>query len=439
MSGRRIEADEQAAAAHIPRAAEEDLPAATFAPRDTTPQASETRLPARPADAPAAVPFGFRPPSPFAGLNDASARRRRLPLRLLSFVLIVALPVILAGVYYLSIAANQYVVQFRFALRSAEPSGGGFAGLLSGALPPSPTRSDSYAVVQYIRSRTIIDDLGKSLDLRALFTRPEADFLARLDPRVPIEGLVRYWRGQVDAFYDTSDGTITVTARAFRRRDALDLAQAILAASERLVNTLSARARRDALRQAQRDVKTAETRLKTALAQLRAFRDKEGVIDPHRSAAASSALAGQVRDELVHADADLATLKNYLHGDAPTLKLLEARIRSLRRQRRAVESEVTTNATTQTPALSRIMDSYEPLEAERRFAENAYQHALQALDRARLNAERQQVYLAVFVRPSLPQEALYPHRLRSLGLVFLIAFAVWGIGSLAVQSVRDHL
>jgi capsule polysaccharide export protein KpsE/RkpR len=35
--------------------------------------------------------------------------------------------------------------------------------------------------------------------------------------------------------------------------------------------------------------------------------------------------------------------------------------------------------------------------------------------------------------------ALYPHRWRSLGLVALIAFAVWAIGALAVQSIRDHL
>jgi len=52
---------------------------------------------------------------------------------------------------------------------------------------------------------------------------------------------------------------------------------------------------------------------------------------------------------------------------------------------------------------------------------------------------RQQVYIASFVPPSLPEEALYPRRWRSLGVVALIAFALWGIGWLAAQSVRDHL
>jgi capsular polysaccharide transport system permease protein len=85
------------------------------------------------------------------------------------------------------------------------------------------------------------------------------------------------------------------------------------------------------------------------------------------------------------------------------------------------------------------MTSYEELASERRFAETAYQHALLRLDRARRDADRQQVYLATFVRPSLPEEPLYPRRLFSIGIVFLAAFAIWAIGSLIVQSIRDHL
>jgi capsular polysaccharide transport system permease protein len=85
------------------------------------------------------------------------------------------------------------------------------------------------------------------------------------------------------------------------------------------------------------------------------------------------------------------------------------------------------------------LGSYEALDAERKFAEAAYQHALEALDRARDNADRQHIYIESFVPPSLPEASLYPRRWRSLGTVALIAFAVWAIGGLAVQSIRDHL
>jgi capsular polysaccharide transport system permease protein len=345
----------------------------------------------------------------------------------------------LAGVYYLLIAADQYVAELRFGLRSSEPVRTDAAALVTGSAAPLQTALDSYAVAQYIGSRAIVDDLGKTLDLRRIFSPPSADWLARLHLPASVEELVDYWRHQVDAFFDPTNGTIAVRARAFTSAEALALAQGVLASSERLVNDLSARARRDALRNSERDLAVAERRLTAAQARLREYRDKEGLIDPHKAADANAALAGRLRDELIRAGTDLSTLKSYMQDDAPALKLLETRIETLKAQRNAIESEATARATTGEPALSRVMGSYEELESERRFAETAYQRALDALDRARINADRQQVYVADFVPPSLPEEALYPRRWRSLSVVFLAAFAIWAIGNLTVRSVRDHL
>ena len=368
-----------------------------------------------------------------------ASRRRRSRLGWFSFVIIVLIPVIVAGYYYFLVAADQYVSEFRFALRSAEPERHDPALFLQESIAPSAIGVDSYVVVQYLASRAIIDDLSATLDLRQMFSRSEADWPARLDLPVSIEELVRYWKRQVDAFFDATNGTIVVKARAFAPQDALSLAEGILASSERLVNGLSARARRDALRNAEDEVGRAEKRLKLALTRLREFRDKEGIIDPRKTADATVALAGRVRDELVRADTELSTLKHYMRDDAPSIKMLEARVQSLQAQRRAVESEVTDTEKTRSEALSRVMGSYEQLESERTFAENTYQHALQALDRSRINADRQQVYLATFVRPTLAEEALYPRRLQALGVVFLIAIVIWAIGGIAVQSIRDHL
>jgi capsular polysaccharide transport system permease protein len=365
--------------------------------------------------------------------------RRRISLALLSFLLIVAVPTALAGVYYLLIAADQYVAEFRFGLRSSEPVRADTGALLLGSSAPLQTVLDSYAVAQYIGSRAIVDDVAKTLNLREIFSTPTADWPARLHLPVTVEELVVYWRRQVDAFFDPTNGTIVVRVRAFTPRGALTLAQRVLASSERLVNDLSTRARRDALRNSERDVGAAERRLTAALAGLRDYRDKEGLIDPHKAADANAALAGRLRDQLVRAGTDLSTMKEYMQDDAPALKLLEARIDTLKAQQSAIESEATNTAKTNHQALSRVMGSYEELESERRFAETAYQHALEALDRARMNADRQQIYVADFVPPSLPEEALYPRRWRSLGIVFLAAFVIWAIGNLTVRSVRDHL
>jgi capsular polysaccharide transport system permease protein len=400
-------------------------------------------LPARAGDNPVLRASGnavaVSPMAPPGLPRQYTTRRRIVSLPLLSFLLVVALPVALAGIYYLFIAADQYVVEFRFGVRGIETTPVGFGGFFSASLASSPIASDSAAVVQYVESRTIIDDLGRTLDLPRMFSRPQGDWLARLHPPVPAEELVRYWRGQVDAFYDQTDRTITVKVRAFTPRDALVLAHGVLSAAERLANDLSARARHDTLAQAQKGLDKAEARLAGVLVRLRQFRNQEGVIDPRQTANATEARAGRLRDELVQAKAKLALLRHYMSDDAPELTILEVQIAALAAQERSVAGEITSTQQARAHILSRSMTSYEELESERHFAETAYQQALQALDRARREADRQRIYLVPFVKPSLPEEALYPRRPMAIGIVFLAAFAVWAIGSLVVQSIRDHL
>ena len=175
------------------------------------------------------------------------------------------------------------------------------------------------------------------------------------------------------------------------------------------------------------------------LGDIRAFRDREGLIDPARTAEGTGLLTTRLRDELVKANAELSTLKAYMREDAPSVKVLKARIRSLEAQRRSLAHEMTDPDSARSDTLSRVLGSYEQLESERKFAEAAYQHALQGLDQSRANADRQHVFIASFVPPSLPEESLYPRRWRSLATVALIVLALWGIGGLTVQSVRDHL
>jgi capsular polysaccharide transport system permease protein len=363
----------------------------------------------------------------------------RPSLRAVSFIALVLVPVAVAAAYYFVVAADQYVSEFRFTLNTADPPHFEPLALLTGGPTHSPAALESQVLVQYITSRAIVDQIDASVDLRRVFAPPEADWWARLPRSAPIEQLVLYWKGQVDPFYDPANGAVTVRVRAFTPSEALHLSEAILAASEKLVNDLSLRARRDAVQQAEIELAQAESRLKSLLGEIRAFRDREGLIDPAKTAEATGVLATRLRDELVRANADLSTLKTYMREDAPSVKVLNARIRSLEAQRRALAHEMTDPDKPRSDTLSRVLGSYEQLESERKFAEAAYQHALQSLDQARANADRQRVFIASFVPPSLPEEALYPRRWRLLGTVALLAFAVWSIGGLTVQSIRDHL
>ncbi len=355
----------------------------------------------------------------------------------LSFLFVVVLPTLLSAVYYFLIAANQYVVEFRFAVRSVQPQRSDAPVLIRSGVASGELGLDSHIVVQYLRSRAIVEQLDKRLNLERIFSRKEADWLSRIHPPLPIERLVQYWNGQLDAFFDESDGTITVRIRAFRPGDALLLARASLALCGRLVNRLSLSARRTVVEQSKREVERAEQRLAETLQRLETFRDTQAVINPKQAADRTLALVAAVKKEILGEEAELASLESYIKASTPSVLTLKTRIAALTGEERTLEAQLTA-AKKRAPAFSRLMARYDELESERRFAATAYRHALVALDSSRAAADRRQIYLATFVPPSLPQEALYPHRPRAVATVFVIAFALWAIGGLLVQSIRDH-
>jgi capsular polysaccharide transport system permease protein len=64
--------------------------------------------------------------------------------------------------------------------------------------------------------------------------------------------------------------------------------------------------------------------------------------------------------------------------------------------------------------------------------------AQDGLERARLRAEQQNLYISVFVPPSLPQEAKYPERLAFSFIIPVGLLILWGIFALIAAAVEDH-
>jgi capsular polysaccharide transport system permease protein len=78
------------------------------------------------------------------------------------------------------------------------------------------------------------------------------------------------------------------------------------------------------------------------------------------------------------------------------------------------------------------------LETEREFAERAYTAALGSLEKARIEANNRQRYLALFIEPTLSQLAQYPARLVNALLVILGLLFAWGVGVMSYYNIRDR-
>jgi len=60
------------------------------------------------------------------------------------------------------------------------------------------------------------------------------------------------------------------------------------------------------------------------------------------------------------------------------------------------------------------------------------------LEEARLDAQRQKLFLETVARPNLPDYPLYPKRVLSFSLVLASCLLAYGIAWLLVASVREH-
>ncbi|WP_051242804.1 hypothetical protein [Stappia stellulata] len=361
-----------------------------------------------------------------------------------SFVLCVLVPTLLGAGYFLFIASDRYAASAGFSVRSTDSSAVGtdFLGSLTGLSSVGTTTTDSYILLQYLKSRELLEKLRKDIDFHAIYGGQNVDFFYRLDEDASIESLVKYWDWLITTSFDNTSSIMSFEVEAFSPQDAEKIATLIVRYSQDLINRLSEEARKDAVQFAKKEVASAELRLKIIRESMQVFRSASNSVDPTATAAAQIELITGIEQQLIDLRARLTSLTSSLDESSPPVQRLRQQIRSLEEQLTRKQSEIggTTEALTgKTVNLSALIANYEELKVEQEFAQQAYATTLASLERARAEADRQQRFLAVFRAPSLPEEALYPERMLNSFLVFIVALIAWGIGTLIVYSVRDHM
>jgi capsular polysaccharide transport system permease protein len=356
-----------------------------------------------------------------------------------SFVLAVVVPTVLTALFYMFLATSQFSTVAQFAVRGPAGAAGPADMLGLFATTASSETADTYIILSFIHSRDMIEEVDKKINLREIYDRPEADFYYRFDPTKPIEDFVDYMKTMVTTEFDTFAGVVTLTVRAFRPEDAQLVAENILAASERLVNELTRRARDDTLREARDEVAKSEQRLRLARAMIGSFRGTQSEIDPAAAAAAQQGVITQLEGQATSLQAQLNALQQTMSATAPPVLQLQSQLAAVQKQTELERQKVALErAGTTGTALTERLTKYEELVVEREFAERAYVSSLASLEGARVEADRKQRYLAVFVSPRPAEEALYPQGLRWIAVVFGVCLIVWGIFSIVIAGVRDH-
>jgi capsular polysaccharide transport system permease protein len=343
------------------------------------------------------------------------------------------LPAILVVGYISLVMSGQYVSEARFAVRGGERIVADPIESLTG-LSSFTQAQDSLIVVNYVKSQAIVEDLERTIGLREMFSRHGVDWLSRFNHMRPLEDLVKYWRWKIKTSVESPSGIITIRVSAFSPEDALKIANAVVSSSEQLINGMSSRARRDAMEEAESELARAERRLGDVREALHNLRNAQATLDPRRTAEGIDKLIGELRLERarLEEEANSAT-RSHVNESAPQMELLRTRIQVVGDQITDLEHQLTSSTESSATPVSGKITRFDELELERQIAEKQYTLAVATFERARVNAERQKVYLMTFVAPLLPQEVAWPKRFwLSLAGLTVISALYW-IGASATR------
>lgn len=346
-------------------------------------------------------------------------------------------PTLLTGLYFGLIASDRYVSTASFIVRTAsKPSGTSGLGTFLRMAGLARSDDDTYSVQNFILSRNAVQQLQDKLPLAEMYARPGADFAARYPSLIygrTREELFKYYLRMTSVVNDTTTGITTLEVQAFRPDDAQAIATSLLDFSENLVNALNQRIHGDAMSAAQQDVSQDEERLTQAQIALTTFQNKETMIDPTTNSALNATLVGKLEIDLAQTQARIADMK----AGSPNNPGLVQLLRQAEVTRAQIDHE-RSQVTTSEQGLADKLGRYERLVLDREFATKALAVANTALDSARQEVRRKQLYIERIVEPNLSDHATMPYRVWSVFTVFMCnmlgALIVWIVSS----GVREH-
>ena len=359
------------------------------------------------------------------------------------FVISVAIPVAVSIIYFGFLAHDVYVSESTFVVRAPnkQQSGGGVGSLLAQFGGGSgggfaAAFDDANAVKDFISSRDALALVDKELEFRKKYSDTNIDLFQRFNGlRIygSFEHLFEYYLKQVRVLSDHSSSSTKLTVQAFDAQTSQRLNALLLKAAEDLVNNMNERARKDLVKFSQNEVDVAEQKAKAAALALSSYRNTQNVVDPQKQVVIHFEQLSKLQEQYIMTKSQL-TQVNEFAPDSPHPKSLKLKLQTLDEEIKAEKERITGGS----DSLASKAAEYERLALEMDFADKQLAVAMASLESARNQALRQQLYLMTIAKPSLPDEAILPKRIRGVITTIVLGFVVWGILSMLIAGVREH-
>ncbi|MBC7156637.1 MAG: capsule biosynthesis protein, partial [Rhodobacteraceae bacterium] len=370
--------------------------------------------------------------------RDIARRRRRrsllLAVRLFFFVV---LPTLIAGYYYYAVATPMYSTKSDFVIQQADPpAASGMGGLLSGT--SFATSQDAITVQSYLQSRDAMLRLDADLGFKAHFADPAIDPIQRLAPDATNEDAYRLYKRMVKIGYDPTEGLVRMEVIAADPDKAAAFSRALIGYAEEQVDQLTQRLRGDQMEEARRNYLDAEAEMLTSQRKVVGLQEQFNVLSSEAEAGLLTSQIGRLETQLLQ---ERLALEELLANAVPN----QARIDPIRARMATIEDQIAslrarlTQGGDGSMSLARIQGELVVAQAEVQTRQMLLAQSLQALETARIEANRQVRYLSLGVPPVVADAPSYPRAFENTLLAALIFAGIYLMLSMTAAILREQV
>ena len=372
--------------------------------------------------------------------RDLVRRRRRkaifMALRVFFFVI---LPGCIAGYYYYFIATPLYATKTAFTVQQADPSAGMGVSAGGGRGASAAMLQDPINVQEYLMSRAAMLRLESDVGFREYFDDPHIDLIQRLEPGATDEATYKVYKRNVRIGFDPTEGVIRMEVITPDPAVSVKIAKALIGYAEEQVDQMTQRLREDQMKGARESYVDAEAKRLEAQKRVVELQKKFQILN---SAAEVQLIQSQVGSLEAQITKDRLGLAQILSNPNPNM----ARVTPLKRRIATMEDQVAElrNRLTQsdTPGGETLPDIQAELtiaEADVEVRTKMMAQAIEAMEAARVAANRQVRYLSLSFPPVAPDEATYPRAFENTSVALLIFAGIYLMLSMTAAILREQV
>jgi capsular polysaccharide transport system permease protein len=372
--------------------------------------------------------------------RDIARRRRRKMIMLFTrLAFFVLLPTLIAGYYFYAVATPMYATKSEFVIQKADAGGSpGLSSLFAGS--GLATSQDSITVQSYLTSRDAMLRLDQDLGFKDHFSDPAIDPIQRLSENATNEEAYKLYKRNVKIGYDPTEGIIKMEVIAASPELSGAFSEALIHYAEERVDNLTARLREDQMAGAITSYQDAENKRAEAQAEVLLLQKQMGVFDATSDAAA---VMSQVNGFEVQLQKKNLQLQQLLDNPQPNQARVDgvkgdiARLGTLIAELRAKLTDNRGGAGGE--SLAQIFGELTVAQSNLQTRTVLMQQALQQVEAARIEANKQTRYLSLGVRPVAPDEPTYPRAFENTILAFLVMVGAYLLLSLTASILREQV